>query len=331
MSEYLFYGHGKILLTGEYFVLDGAKALGLPTQMGQTLKVKYRPSSSPKLFWKSYDYQNQCWLEAVFELWHFNIVGPSQPTSEMLALTKILKQARKQNIHFLRENQDVYVKTYLEFPRDWGLGSSSTLIYNIAQWAYISPYELLSKTFGGSGYDVACAQSLGPIFYEKKASGPHWKTTIFNPHFKEDLFFVHLNKKQDSRLGMQAYYAIEETRRKSYVERVSQLSEEIALSINLKEFESLVLEHESIVSEGLGFARLQETTFKDYWGVVKSLGAWGGDLALVTSDRGIELTKDYFASKGYHVIISFDELILQKFGDFALQLKKNLNQEITCA
>ena len=35
-----FYSHGKLLLTAEYVVLDGAKALALPTKYGQSLTVK---------------------------------------------------------------------------------------------------------------------------------------------------------------------------------------------------------------------------------------------------------------------------------------------------
>ena len=32
-----FYSNGKLLITGEYVVLDGAKALALPTKYGQNL------------------------------------------------------------------------------------------------------------------------------------------------------------------------------------------------------------------------------------------------------------------------------------------------------
>ena len=35
-----FYSHGKLLITSEYAVLDGAKALAVPTKLGQSLKVK---------------------------------------------------------------------------------------------------------------------------------------------------------------------------------------------------------------------------------------------------------------------------------------------------
>ena len=37
-----FSAHGKLLLTGEYLVLKGAIALGLPTRLGQSLTVQAR-------------------------------------------------------------------------------------------------------------------------------------------------------------------------------------------------------------------------------------------------------------------------------------------------
>ncbi len=48
-----FYSRGKLLLTGEYVVLDGALALALPTKFGQSLKVQ--PIDSQNIFWKSID------------------------------------------------------------------------------------------------------------------------------------------------------------------------------------------------------------------------------------------------------------------------------------
>ena len=67
-----FYGHGKLLLTGEYFVLDGAQALALPTRYGQRLQITYQAAENPCLTWESIDEQGQCWLKAHYELWHFN-------------------------------------------------------------------------------------------------------------------------------------------------------------------------------------------------------------------------------------------------------------------
>ncbi len=47
-----FYSNGKLLLTGEYLVLDGAKALALPTKMGQNLQVVTH--DKPTISWKSF-------------------------------------------------------------------------------------------------------------------------------------------------------------------------------------------------------------------------------------------------------------------------------------
>ena len=38
--EKTYYSNGKLLLTGEYVVLDGAEALAVPTRFGQNLTVK---------------------------------------------------------------------------------------------------------------------------------------------------------------------------------------------------------------------------------------------------------------------------------------------------
>ena len=35
-----FYSNGKLLITGEYLVLDGAKAFALPTKFGQKLTIE---------------------------------------------------------------------------------------------------------------------------------------------------------------------------------------------------------------------------------------------------------------------------------------------------
>ncbi|MEM0993828.1 MAG: GHMP kinase, partial [Bacteroidota bacterium] len=34
-----YYAHGKLLLTGEYAVLDGAVALAVPSKLGQRLDI----------------------------------------------------------------------------------------------------------------------------------------------------------------------------------------------------------------------------------------------------------------------------------------------------
>jgi mevalonate kinase len=313
MSEQYFYGHGKLLLAGEYFVLDGAKSIALPTKLGQKMHVKYRPSNNPKLYWKSYNVENECWLETSYELWRFNCLDENKDLKEVKKLQEILLQARKQNIHFLRDDLDIYVETVLEFPITWGLGSSSTLVYNVAQWAYVSPFELQAKTFKGSGYDIACAQSMGPISYQVQSRGPHWETLNFAPPFKENIYFVYLNEKQNTREGIKQYQETEGLDKEKIIKELNGITDRMLSAVDLKDFEEQIFAHENTISKALGLKRVYDTHFSDYWGAVKSLGAWGGDFVLVTSDKSEDETFDYFKKRGHEVIFTFDDLILQSF------------------
>ena len=44
-----YYSNGKLLITGEYVVLDGAKALALPTKFGQYLIIE--PGKNQQINW----------------------------------------------------------------------------------------------------------------------------------------------------------------------------------------------------------------------------------------------------------------------------------------
>jgi len=306
-KDQYYFGHGKVLLSGEYFVLDGALALALPTKVGQSLSVKYAQSFSPTLSWKSYDVNGNLWFDSHFEFWHFKCID-EKPSEEALFLQKILQQARKQNPHFLRDNVDVKVETRLGFPITWGLGSSSSLIYNIAQWAYVSPFELLFKTHGGSGYDIACAQSDGPIAYKKISSGPNWSPVYFSPSFKNNLYFVYLDKKQNSRDAIKEY-AKKKPNDASLIAKVTELSQEFLNSQTLKQFQAAMTAHENLISESLGISKVKETHFGDFPGAIKSLGAWGGDFVLVASEHDLDFVKTYFGSKGLEVVYRYSDLI----------------------
>jgi mevalonate kinase len=308
VNDSQFYGHGKILLTGEYFVLEGALSLALPTTVGQSLRVKYRHSNQPTLKWSALDHGGKPWFETEMELWHFE----SLKTTDMSVardLQTILQQVRRQNPHFLREELDVQVETKLEFPRDWGLGSSSSLLYNIAQWAYVSPFELAMKSFGGSGYDIACAQSMGPIHYQLVEKLPKWQPVAFAPSFQGDLYLVYLGQKRDTRSAVEAFRSLADNERRAPVETITSLTKEITVASDLKHFERVIREHEALVGSVLKTTPIKQELFSDYWGEVKSLGAWGGDFALVTSVREPSETREYFAGKGLQTFIPFQEII----------------------
>ncbi len=162
--EQSFYSNGKLLITGEYLVLDGAKALAVPTKFGQYLEVK--PSEKKSIHWKSFDSNNQIWFEdEIFWNEIINLELNNESSEVKNTLIKILNVAYHTNPNRIDRSSGFEVSTKLTFPKSWGLGTSSTLINNIAKWFQIDAFDLLHKSFGGSGYDIACAESKKPIIY----------------------------------------------------------------------------------------------------------------------------------------------------------------------
>lgn len=303
MTAQRFYSHGKLLLTGEYVILDGAFGLALPTRRGQVLTVS--PSEEQgALHWKSFDESSQILFEASFELPSLEI---RHYTKKKIAetLKKILQAAQRLGLDFLQNPIGVSVETQLEFPGNWGLGSSSTLINNIAQWATIDAYALLWSCFSGSGYDIACAIHHRPLLYRITKRKPQVKFTDFDPHFKSALYFLYLNKKQDSNEAIHVYRT--KTVSDQVIKLISSLTQEAAFCTAQDDFERLLSEHERSLSKLLDIPTLKERCFSDYPGMIKSLGAWGGDFALVSLRKGM---KNYFSRKGLHIMIPFDDMIL---------------------
>ncbi|WP_299108347.1 GYDIA family GHMP kinase [uncultured Tenacibaculum sp.] len=306
-----FYSNGKLLLTGEYVVLDGATSLAIPTKFGQDLVIQ--PIKEPQLIWGSFTHTGECWFEASFDLPKLRLTSATfnssnEGSAEFIAetLQGLLQEARQLNPSFLNDNSGYVVKTNLGFPRDWGLGSSSTLINNIATWAEVNPFTLLWNAFSGSGYDIACAKHNTPIFYQLNDKKPLVEEVSFSPNFTEELFFVHLNQKQNSREGI-AQYRKNNKNIQQEINDISELSKEFIETTSVNDVNKLIVEHERIISSIIKLSPVKKELFGDYFGEVKSLGAWGGDFVLVT---GNEDTPKYFQQKGFETIIPYSKMVL---------------------
>ncbi|GAB1856913.1 GYDIA family GHMP kinase [Flavobacteriaceae bacterium MHTCC 0001] len=313
--------NGKLLITGEYVVLDGAVALAVPTRYGQSLNTY--SIESPLIQWTSFDNSNNIWLQAKFNLNDIDVkaidkISINTPQSRLL---HILSTAKSLNPKFLSDNFGYGIKTYLDFPNKWGLGTSSTLINNIAQWANVDPFKLLELTFGGSGYDIACAQYNTAITYQilnneiladntLSPDIPNEDRSVtpveFNPDFKHQLYFVYLNKKQNSRDGI-AHYKTLKGDIKPVILEINSITDRILKCKDLNEFKILIEKHESIISKLTQQETAKSIFFNDFDGAIKSLGAWGGDFVLVASEYN---PAAYFKSKGFDTVVPYSNMVL---------------------
>lgn len=293
-----FRANGKLLLTAEYSVLRGASALALPTRQGQTLNIS--PSGDGYLHWISTEENGDVWFSATIKNDYSVLRTSDKATAE--ALLNILHAAETLNPKF--KPFGFTATTIAEFNRAWGFGSSSSLVALLAQWAEADALDLFFACQTGSGYDVAAAISDTPILYTLNQKNRTEVTqTNFHPPFANDLAFVYLDKKQRSDKEVARFS--ERVSTATQINSITEITRKIITCQNLSDFENLLRQHERITAEMIGQRQIQENLFPDYPGVVKSLGAWGGDFILAT--RAIE-AQTYFPRKGYNTVLAWQEL-----------------------
>ena len=301
--KHKFHSNGKLLLTGEYVVLEGATALAIPTRFGQSLEIE--SIDEPIIKWRSFDHQGNIWYREQFSIEQGDLIPlllKSPSISERLL--QIFGAVNELSPEFLNQSNGFSVSSKLKFPTNWGLGSSSTLINNIAQWTNTDPFYLLKKSFGGSGYDVAAAKMNTPFLYTKKIRPDIQKLDI-DWGFRDNLFFIHLNIKQNSREAIDQYQLVK-NRSIGVISEINEITMSITTCQSLDHFRVLIEHHEKIISKLLDRTPIKEVLFKDYSGSVKSLGAWGGDFVLVTAEKG---DLGYFSDKGYTTIIPYIDMV----------------------
>jgi mevalonate kinase len=305
LNSKTFRSKGKLLLTAEYTVLDGALALAVPAQLGQSLYIHFSEEKNNKIIWLAYKNNGELWFRCTLDLRNKEIEKTNNYDFAE-TLLHIFLQVQKLGTHLFKDDFGYECETQLEFPENWGLGSSSTLINNIAKWTKVDPYQLLSKTFGGSGYDIACADADGPLTYQLHKQQPVIKETFISSEITDNLLFVHLNKKQNTRDGIRKYREKEKSLK--LVDTISGITRQITRpKCTFKEFSELIQEHEKLVSEFIGIKTVKENLFPDYPGLIKSLGAWGGDFIMAEK---LNNSKEYFKNKGYKISKNYDDFLI---------------------
>jgi len=283
--------NGKLLITGEYFVLDGTDALAFPTKLGQSMNVK----ASDSFQWTALDYQNNEWLNS-----------KDIDSKEVIFLKNIISKIEENsNISSLNK-----FTTQLDFPREWGLGSSSTLIALLADFFKINPYELNQQIFKGSGYDIACAFSDKPIIYNNSTNhNPSILPINIADSIKPYIYYLYLGNKQNSREGIEHYRNLKFDKAAIQVE-LSALTNELVTTKKFQDWQYLLENHETIISKSLKLDKISQTSLKGLPYFVKSLGAWGGDFTMIITDDSFENVKKNVKKLELNNIFRHNELIL---------------------
>jgi len=300
-----FESRAKVMVSGEYLVLKGALSLALPLKYGQSLTVEMKEGKS-MIQWKS-TIKDNLWFTATILLPDFQVLKTNS-TDISATLCTILSGAKTLQPNFLYSLKEYHVISAMDFHPAWGFGSSSALISNVADWAGCDPFELNSMIFNGSGYDIACARSSSPIIYEIRDGRPWYRKANFQPSFSKELFFVYLNRKQNSQKSINELDLTMITA--NDLQAISELTAGMEHAKNLETFRWLMDQHEEYIGRIVRKEPVKSLYFDDFNGSLKSLGAWGGDFMLVASDQSEEYIRNYFNNKNLQTIFKYSEIVL---------------------
>lgn len=293
---------GKLMLTSEYFAIDGALVLAVPTKPGQELFFEEIDDTQSNIIWEAF-HQEKPWLRAEINYKNWKIVETNIPESAEF-IVKVLQNIQHHSEIKFKNANSYRFKTNLQFPADFGLGSSSTLMTNLAEWAEIDAFQLNELCLGGSGYDIAVAKEKTAILYQNSNSRRKIEKIYFNPVFKNELIFIHLNQKQDSREGINLYRS--KTKSPELISDFSELTKEVIQCNELEKFSELMQIHEQKLSHFLGIQTSKEKYFEECPVFIKSLGAWGGDFVMSRKFAGFQ---EYFLGKGFSTVFEWSDLI----------------------
>lgn len=319
---------GKLLLTSEYFILDGIPGIAVPLKVGQGLKILRTDSAGIK--YEAFDSDGSCWLS--FHCDHsFQINQEIFKTleDEQIEVIKKVKSIfsflSEQSLVFnklLEDNHGLLFRSELDFPRSYGFGTSSTFLCNLSKIFNVDVYELGAKFFGGSGYDLAVGLNGEPIIY----SSPN-NYRIFNEkeksslrEFGKNIMFVYQNEKANTSKNIEAFKEI--GFRNELGDNVDSLFKSLnqtLLNFNLghwKEMQDLIENHEFIVGKRIQKMPISKylsnnlsLEFKNMGFFAKSLGAWGGDFFMVGVKSSMDSIIEELRNLGYDTFFDWNSIV----------------------
>ena len=162
----------------------------------------------------------------------------------------------------------------------------------------------------------ALRQAQGPqqskVVEPVETPNPLVEPIDFNPPFAKNLFFIYQGQKQSSSKEIKAFLAkANPIDLQKDIEAVSDISRSVPKCQNLDEFGFLMQCHERIIARCIGQEPVQKR-FTGFEGVLKSLGAWGGDFIMAATNWDESQVKAYFKEKGLEVVFGYKELVLNQ-------------------
>lgn len=300
MNSHSYYAPGKLLISAEYAVLDGAEAWSIPTRFGQELCIT---PAEGGLTWESVNHRGDIWFKASWDE-AGNLLTSSD---EEIAgtLHSILMKSREMGANPF---DGFTAQITMDFPNEWGLGSSSTLIACIAKWTEVDPHRLFDQTLTGSGYDVAVGYTGKPLLYRIDKERKRYIQPIAHvPPFAEHLYFVYSGQKQKSHNEVIRFSQLSEETRNKLAEDITPLTHKLIRATDLSSFCEAMKAHEKIIGTVLARPTANEE-WPEIEGTLKHLGAWGGDFVMLATDKTDDIDK--LKARGLTTVLSWSEMLL---------------------
>ncbi|HMY84500.1 MAG: hypothetical protein KDC31_11690 [Saprospiraceae bacterium] len=279
---------GKLMITGEYLALKGARCLAWPTHALHHLEVHTLAGQPGTLIWNASDKDGKPWFDALFSTSERVETISSSDFSAADYLGRMLNAAIALKGKNILEHASFHVETKIEWPMEWGMGSSSSLLVNIASWFGVNPFTLQQKTIGGSGYDIACGLSDEVIVFQN--AGKLLANKVHRPEILVQYAgFAYLGKKADTASAITDFSSrTEGMDLTAKIHLIDRLTYHILDAKTVHHAIKAIEIHEEVIGSLLDVEPIKLRLYKDFDGAVKSLGAWGGDFIMFVGSKPLE-------------------------------------------